>query len=130
MTPKMREGLLAAAAITAALLVATLLGDTFRLAGLGDLRAGAAAIAAAAALAAVFGAIVARVRDDRETSAGRASVAAALVAALVAFLLLRFPSPWVDLGPFGAGPFTAMALVVLPLAQLAAVLSVTRWTAR
>ena len=39
-------------------------------------------------------------------------------------------SPWLDLGPFGAGPITAIAVIVLPIAQLCAVFAVKRWATK
>lgn len=127
MTKTMRGRLVAVASILVALLVANAFGDTFRLVSTGDVRSGALAVVIVAALAATFGAADARMR---EVGIRRGAAIGALVAALVAFLLLRLPSPWIDLGPFGAGPLTAIAVVLLPLAQIAAVLAVTRWADR
>lgn len=127
MTNTMRERLVAVSALLVALLLANAFGDTFRLVGTGDLRSGVLALLSVAALAAVFGAASARMRG---VAVGGAAAIGALVASLVAFLLLRMPSPWVDLGPFGAGPLTSLALVLFPLAQLSAILAVTRWSIR
>lgn len=88
-----------------------------------DVRSAVVAVLASAALAAAFQGAAARVSD---VPAGRSSAVAAISAALAAFVLVRFPSPWVDLGPFGAGPLTAIAIVVLPAAQIAALVSVSR----
>lgn len=127
MTKTTRERLAAAVSILLALLVANVLGDTFRLVSTGDLRSGVLAVSVVAALAAAFGAALGRLRG---VHAGRAAAIGALVASLIAFLLLRFPSPWIDMGPFGAGPLTAIAVFLLPLAQLGAVLAVMRWADR
>ena len=127
MTKATRARLAAVVSLLVSLLLASAFGDTFRLVGTGDLRSGALAVLVVAFLAAAFGATSARLR---ELGVARAAAIGALAASLVAFLLLRFPSPWVDLGPFGAGPLTALAVVLLPLAQLAAILAVTRWADR
>jgi hypothetical protein len=119
--------LLAAASVFVAVFAATVLGDAFRLVSAGDLRGGALAAAVVAALGGAFGAAYARIR---EAAVGRSAAIGALTAAHAAFLLLRLSSPWIDLGAFGAGPVTAIALVLLPTAQLTAILTVTRWTAR
>jgi hypothetical protein len=127
MTTTMRSRLLAAASILAAILAATTLGDAFRLVSAGDLHGGALAALVVAALGGGFGAAHARIR---EAAVRRSLAIGALTALHAAFLLLRFPSPWVDLGAFGAGPITAVALVLLPTAQLIAIVTVTRWTER
>ena len=127
MSARLRERLVVLASLIVAVVVANVLGDVFRLPSFVGLRGGAIAVVVVASLGASGGFAMARVRD---TNAARPAVAGAIVAALVAFLALRFQSPWVDLGPFGAGPLTALALVVLPLAQLASIFMVTRWTVR
>ncbi len=43
------------------------------------------------------------------------STLAALFAGTLAFALVRVETPWLSLGPFGAGPIGELALVVLPL---------------
>lgn len=127
MTMTTRHRLLAVASMFVALFAASACGDAFRLASAGDVRSGALGVVVVAALGGGFGAASARAR---EAAVGRAAAVGALSAALVAFLFLRFPSPWLDLGAFGAGPLTALTLVLLPTAQLAAILAVTRWTSR
>lgn len=122
-----RERLAGFGAIVVALLLANVLGDVLRVPHFADPRSGAIAVLAAALLGAATGAVFARLRA---VAIGRTSACGALGAALVAFLLLRAPSPWIDLGPFGAGPLFAVALVLFPLAQLAAVLAVRRWADR
>lgn len=124
MTGTMRTRLVAIAAVVVAFIVATFVDDAFRLASFGALRGYVVALVAAGAVASAFGVASARVRG---TAPGRCVLVAAISAAVVAFLLLRFPSPWVDLGPLGAGPVTAIAIVVLPLAQICAALAVRRW---
>jgi hypothetical protein len=111
-------------ALAASIIAGDVLGDALRPAGSGDLRGGALLVCASAILGAAYAA--ARLRTT-SLAPGRAAGAGAIVASVVAFLLLRFPSPWVDLGPFGAGPLTAVTVVVLPLAVLATVLATTAW---
>lgn len=127
MTDARRQALVTLGAVVAAIVVANVLGDAFRLASFADVRGAAVAIVIVALLGGAAGAAMARVR---RTETGRSAMAGALSAAFVAFLLLRFPSPWIDLGPFGAGSVTTLALVILPLAQIAALFAVRRWIER
>ena len=126
-TDDRRQRLVVVASVVVAVVVANVVGDAFRLASFADLRGALVAVAIVAALGAGGGAALARVsrRDLR-----RAATTGALSAALVAFLVLRIPSPWIDLGPFGAGALTTLALVVLPLAQAVSILAVRRWIER
>lgn len=122
-----RAALVAFVSVIVALLVANALGDSFRLLGSGDLRSTALAIVVVGVVGAAYGAAHGRLLD---VALGRSAAIAALSAALVAFVLVRLPSPWLDLGPFGAGPITAIAVLVLPIAQLCAVFAVKRWATK
>lgn len=56
----------------------------------------------------------------------RTAAASALVAAAVVLLVHGAPSPWLDLGPFGAGPATEIAFFLHPFAQVLGVLVARR----
>ena len=118
---------LALLSILAAVVLANVLADVLGVGRFDGLRGGVVALVASAALGAASGAILARLRS---ATAGKTAAIAAICAATVTFLLLRVPSPWIDLGPFGAGPLTAVALVVLPIAQIGALLGLRRWAER
>lgn len=122
-----RAALAAFVSVLVALLVANALGDSFRLLGSGNLRSIAFAILVVGMIGAAYGAAHGRLLD---IALGRCAAIAALSATLVAFVLVRLPSPWIDLGPFGAGPITAIAVFLLPVAQLAAVFAVKRWSTK
>jgi hypothetical protein len=55
----------------------------------------------------------------------RRTAIAALAAATITFVLATAKTPWIALGPFGAGPLGELALIVVPLSQLLAVLATT-----
>lgn len=113
-----RDLVVSIGAVIAALIVANVLGDAFALASFALTVARAAAgIAAAAMLGAVSGALFGGPRGQ----ALRTAAAAGIACATVAFVLLRFPAPWIDLGPFGAGPATAVAVLLLPATQIAGI---------
>jgi hypothetical protein len=112
--------------LVSAIVIANVVGDTLHLARFDGLRGAVVALATAAILGAGTG--FAGARSRRTPHVTRAVAVAAICASTTAFLLLRFPSPWVDLGPFGAGPWTALALVVFPITQALATFTVYAWS--
>ena len=70
-------------------------------------------VALAVGVAAILGGFVG--------GAMRTATTAGVVAAALSSLLVRAPSPWMDLGPFGAGSITKMPILVLPLSATVAV---------
>jgi hypothetical protein len=113
--------------ILAAIVAANVVHDVLRRAIVDDVRGASVALLTAALLAGTGAAFSARLRGVR---VGRAAGIALVSSATVVLLLVRMPSPWIDLGPFGAGPLTRISLIVLPVAQIAAVLALRRWGER
>lgn len=128
MTKPARERIALGGSVLLAIVVANILGDVFHLPTFADLRSAVFGVAVAAFLGATCGAALGHLRDGGSGLAKRTAATGALSAALSSFLVLRMPSPWIDLGPFGAGPLTALALVVLPVAQCAAIAAARRWS--
>lgn len=105
-----RKLLVTTVAALVALIAASVFDEAF---GVANFAASTArsllGVASSAALAAMFAAVASDERARR-----RHAAAAAVFGAAISYVLLRGPSPWTDLGPFGAGPLTALAVGHLP----------------
>lgn len=111
----MKRVVRAMAAALGGIVLAEVLDDVFGLARFGPSASGSVAGILAATLGgAAVGALVARGR--------RAVGIGGILGGTVGLLAIGAPFPWIDLGPFGAGPGGELALLVLPCALVIAAL--------
>jgi hypothetical protein len=90
-----------------------------------DLADLARGVAAALALGALQGALWPWLWNRRDEAA-RSAGAGALVGGLSAFIVAGATSPWIALGPLGAGSLGEIPIVPLSISQLLAALAVSR----
>jgi hypothetical protein len=113
---------LAAFGVAAGVIVAFVVDDTLHVRAFAPgIGYGAAGILLAAIMAGVTGALAGFGRKAPRRRIGMAVLGSAFVAATIACTLVRLREPWLDLGPFGAGPFGAVSVVTLGVSQLFAV---------
>jgi len=79
---------------------------------------GATGVVLAAVLGAFSAALAGFARKAPRARIGAAALGAAVIAVTAACTLVRLREPWLDLGPFGAGPFGAVSVVTLAMSQL------------
>ena len=114
--PRRRASIAAAGALVAAIAVAFVLDDVAHVACFAPgIERGALGLVVVAGCAGLATAANAR--------SARNALVAAITSSALFVLLVRSPSTWLDLGPFGAGPFTALTVIVVPITVLAGTLS-------